>query len=447
MDRRNIMELFDEQKEYLDKRVAEGIEKNRKGKVKIKVTDGFGKALPNVEIKVRQTNHEFRFGANIFMLDQLESEQKNERYKQYFVDVFNMATLPFYWKDTEPKQYKTRYSKDSEKVYRRPPIDLCMEFCAHNGVEPREHALAYDLQFPDWLKGKSDLQVKRELERRYAEISSRYANDINTIEVTNETFWDNGVTDFYKAPDFVEWCFKTAEKYFPKNQLGINDATWVWETPCDTTSNYYKLIDKTLKSGARIDAVGLQYHMFNRLEEEYQKTRLILNPKNLYDHLDLYATFDKPLQITEVTVPSYSWKPEDEQIQAEIIERLYSIWFSHPNVEQIIYWNLVDGYAYVSQNDEKTIRESQGNMSLGENYYHGGLLRFDLTPKPAYYTIKELIQKKWRTEENLRSNQNGEVEFSGFYGDYSLDIVNKDGIMSKNIKFSKKGKNNFEIDI
>ena len=27
-----------------------------------------------------------------------------------------------------------------------------------------------------------------------------------------------GKTAFYDAPDFVEWCFKCAEKYFPANQ-------------------------------------------------------------------------------------------------------------------------------------------------------------------------------------------------------------------------------------
>ena len=35
----------------------------------------------------------------------------------------------------------------------------------------------------------------------------------------------------------------------------------------------------------------------------------------------------------------------------------------------------------------------QGDMTSGENYYHGGLLRFDMSEKPAYQVIKELFQK------------------------------------------------------
>jgi hypothetical protein len=109
-------------------------------------------------------------------------------------------------------------------------------------------------------------------------------------------------------------------------------------------------------------------------------------------------------------------------MQAEIIERLYSVWFSHSNVEQIIYWNIVDGYAYVSDPDPEKIKASQGDMTLGENYYYGGLLRFDLSPKPAYFRLKELLQKKWHTEAELVTDENGTAEFRGFFGDYCAKV-------------------------
>ena len=64
-----------------------------------------------LEIKAKQKSHEFRFGANLFMLDELETEEKNEKYKKHFADVFNMATLPFYWDATEPEKEKTRNTK------------------------------------------------------------------------------------------------------------------------------------------------------------------------------------------------------------------------------------------------------------------------------------------------------------------------------------------------
>ena len=163
--------------------------------------------------------------------------------------------------------------------------------------------------------------------------------------------------------------------------------------------------------------------------------------------MDLYSNFEKPLQITEVTVPAYSWAREDEEIQAELIEKLYSIWFSHPNVEQIIYWNLVDGYAHFWDPDPEKIRASQGNMSLGENYYHGGLLRFDMTPKPAYYKIKELLQERWHTEAELVTDENGYAEFRGFYGDYSAVVSSAEGEISAKLSLSKTAENSIAITL
>lgn len=373
------------------------------------------------------------------MIDEFESAEKNELYKKYFADAFNMATLPFYWDALGPERGKTRYAKDSEKVYRRPAVDLCLEFCEKHGMEPREHGLAYEGFFPMWLKDASVTEIKQALEKRYQEISKRYKYKISTIEVTNEMFGWEGRTAFYKESDYVERCFKLAETYFPSNELVINKWTGaVWGDICTPNNKYYLYIERNMLKGARIDAIGMQYHMFYRRDKEYNETRAYYDPQRLHNTMDLFSNFGKPLQITEVTVPAYSNDPEDEAMQAEIIEKLYSVWFSHPNVEQIIYWNLPDGYAAFAP---------QGDMTAGENYYYGGLLRFDMTPKPAYYTIKNLFEKTWHTEAELNSDEDGKANFRGFYGKYDVEL-NVDGkIITKEIRLTKKAKRKFEFEI
>ena len=444
-ERRKILDLFDEQNDYVEEKVSHGIETYRKGDGKIHIIDTNGNPVAGAKIKLNQKSHEFRFGANIFMLDELETPEKNDIYKKHFAEVFNMATLPFYWDALEPERGKPRYAKDSPKVYRRPAPDLCIEFCKEHGIEPREHALAYDHFFPTWLYDAEINEVKAELERRFAEIAERYADKIPTIEVTNEMKHAHGKTKFYDDPDFVEWCFRLAEKYFPNNQLGINESRrFAWCDNCRTSDAYYAYTEAAILKGARIDAIGMQYHLFNKREEEYEKTRQMLNPRLLYAHMDMYSRLGKPLQITEITIPSYSWDPEDEEIQAEMLEKLYSVWFSHPNVEQIIYWNLVDGYAHLWDPDPDKIRASQGDMTLGENYYYGGLLRFDMSPKPAYLKLKELLQKKWHTEAEAVTDADGCTSFRGFYGTYNVEI---DGKTVTEIDLSKKGNNEFIISL
>lgn len=395
-----------------DAGIKEGIEKNRKGNFIVKTS------LPAGEkISVKLKNHKFRFGCNMFMLDEIPDDKvKNETYKEKLKQLFNLATVPFYWDATEPEDGKTRYSADSEKIYRRPPTDLCVEFCRKNGIEPREHALCYDGFFPVWLRGCSDDEVKAHLEKRMSEISSRYADKIPTIEVTNEMFWPSGKTHFYTSPDYMEWCYKTAEKYFPHNTLCINEWAGVWEFHNNPWNNYYVLIENLLLKGCRIDAIGLQYHMFHRAEDYFKNTRKSYNLPWLYKVMDNYATFGKEMQITEVTIPAYTQNEEDENSQADVIEKLYSLWFSYPNVSQIVYWNLADGYAAFT---------TPGNMQDGENYYRGGLLRFDMSEKPAYKRLKHLIKEVWTTDETLLANENGEISFRGFYGEYEITAGDK----------------------
>ena len=107
-NRRQVLELFESQKDFMQDKINHGIEMNRKGYAEIVLKDKEGNMVSDATIKLVQKNHEFKFGANLFMLDEMETAEKNELYKKYFADVFNMATLPFYWDATEPERGKTR---------------------------------------------------------------------------------------------------------------------------------------------------------------------------------------------------------------------------------------------------------------------------------------------------------------------------------------------------
>ncbi len=446
-NRDKILEFFRDENSNWKQKAQEGIEKNRKGNAHITFIDKNGQPVKNITVKAVQKTHEFKFGVNMFMIDGIESEEKTEKYKKYMGDTFNMATLPFYWDGLEPIKGKPRYDKNSPFFYRRPPIDLCLEFCREYGLEPREHAIGYDRFFPEWLYNSTVEEAKAELDAHYKELAERYADRINTIEVTNEMEWNDGRTAFYNEPDFIEWCFKTARKYFKENQLVINEHSWLaWVDRCRATDKYYSYIEANMLKGAPIDAIGMQYHMFNKIEKEYEATRPFYNPENLYRHMDLYAGLGKPLQVTEVTIPAYSNSEYDEAIQAEIVEDLYTIWFSHPAMEQIIYWNFADGYAHVWTSDLEAIHRAQGDMTMGENVYYGGLLRFDMTPKPAYHKLHNLIKNVWHTEADGAAD-NGIFDFRGFFGDYELEIVKDGKTYRKKIKLYSKAENCFNIEI
>ena len=141
-------------------------------------------------------------------------------------------------------------------------------------------------------------------------------------------------------------------------------------------------IERALLKGARIDAIGMQFHMFYRRETEFNNTRDCYDPEHICRVLDTYATLGLPIHITELTIPAYSNEPEDEELQAQIIRNIYSLWFSHPATDGIIYWNLVDGFAHGAV---------PGDMAFGENYYYGGLIRYNFTPKPSYKSVSKRL--------------------------------------------------------
>ena len=81
--RDTALRYFNEQKDIMDLKVKSGIELNRKGSAHINIK---GENLPeNITVEVEQKNHEFKFGANIFMLDEFETEDMTGEKNQLLV--------------------------------------------------------------------------------------------------------------------------------------------------------------------------------------------------------------------------------------------------------------------------------------------------------------------------------------------------------------------------
>ena len=415
--REELLEKFNCFEDETARRVEHGIELYRKGYCRLTLRDREGKPLPGVKIRAKLRSHAFLHGANLFMLGQFESEEKNAKYAELFSKCFNEATLPIYWRDLEPEDGKPRFAADSPAVYRRPPVDLCLDYCEKNRIFPKAHCLTYLNFDPTWLDEYDVSSVRRRFDRRYRELAERYADRIPAWEVVNEVLCNKPgreATPYFADDRLVADSFAAAEKYFPFNELIINEASHIWEPRVFFSykrSAYYLLIEDALRKGSRIDAVGMQFHAFRKPDREASYTESLYNPEQIYRVLDCYSSLGLPIQITEITIPAFYETKEDYDLQAEILRRLYRIWFSHPSVEAAIYWNLPDGYAAFAP---------RGDMSAGENVYRGGLLDFDLNPKPAYDALIDLFRNEWTTDLTVETDGEGRAKFLGFFGDYEI---------------------------
>lgn len=429
LDKKKVRKLWlqdaTEQKEFLDTVVKENIEKYRKGDCKFRFTDENGNILANKKVKINQISHDFKYGANILMLDEFENDELNKKYREEFKKHFNLATVPFYWDALEPEEGKLRFDKNSPKIYRRPAPDLCLEYCEENGIDAKLHCLVYDKFIPEWLPRDNMEKMEELYEKRIKEIAKRYKGKLYEFEVINEVGlereWEYK-SKISEKRDVVEWSFNMARKYLPDETLVINEggSPIYFLGSDDYRSAYFMLCDLALKNGASIDKIGLQHHTFtgstSKTEEEYEKAVMQkinkFNPKFILRALDIISELNLPLEITEVTIPTFGFDKEDEILQADLLEVLYTTFFSHKNVNEVVYWNLPDGCAY----------EIDG---WNENNVKGGLFKKDMSPKESAKRLHYLFNEKWHTDLELETDENGCVNFRGFYGNYVAEIDGK----------------------
>lgn len=409
-------------------RIANGIEKNRKGDAVIRVSDEKGKPVKNYEYTIEQTTHDFLFGANIFMLKGFEKAEENKQFEDFFLTYFNYASVPFYWKTLEPQQGKLRFEATSEKIYRRPPPDVVVDFCQQHGLTMKGHTLVWEHPthgMPDWTP-RDEKAVDALILKRIDEIANRYGSTIKIWDVVNESLQHH---EGYVLPkDYVFESFQKSQQALPMAKLLINEVTsQSWENLRHMNSPYYLQIQNLLCRGAKIDGIGLQFHFFSENLHNKVLAGEAMKPATLLHALDLLEDFRLPLHVTEITIPTIPADQTGEAYQATLTENFYKLWFSHPSVEAITWWNMVDDTAVP-----------------GEDKWKGGFLRRDFSVKPSGAVLDKLINKEWKTF--LKSNAStAEVSFRGFYGKYTVKIKKGTKTITEQIYLRKGASNTFDI--
>ncbi len=382
---------------------AERIETHRKADAVIAVVDADGNPLPGAEVVVEQTRHEFLFGSNICQWCRVGRTSLERAYRERFEELMNLAVVTFNWVAYEPVRGKPA-DRYTEQV---------AEWCKDRGILVKAPALGWNMIHPPWLP--DDAEEIRQLQMaRIDEAVVRFAGLIDRWEVINEATefdrpplgdaWAPKLTAMWRQVgqvEFVRQCFARARQAGPKAVLFINDF--------HTDPAYQRVIEQLVDAeGNRMyDVIGIQSHMHNGRWSN----------RRLWDVCERFARFGVPLHFTEMTILSgeLGWEkaitsgkrwpstPEGEALQAREVVRVYTMLFSHPAVEAVTWWDLSDYHAWQAA--------------------PAGLLRADMTPKPAYRELKRLIRQKWRTKVTLQTGPDGTAAFRGFLGEYKVGVA------------------------
>ncbi|MCS7238273.1 MAG: endo-1,4-beta-xylanase [Thermoguttaceae bacterium] len=378
------------------------IERHRMAEAEIVVEDGAGKPLAGVEIQIEQKRHQFLFGCNIFLWGRIEDSEIQARYLERFAALLNYATLPFYWPMYEPVRGKPNHQY-AEQVAR---------WCKEHGILTKGHPLAWNYADPRWLPENSE-EVLQLLLARIEDCVSRFRGLIDRWDVVNEATHYDRLEMWRRAPritgtwqkvgqvEFVKACFRQARKANKDAVLIINDYR--------IDPAYEKLIEQLVDENGRplYDVIGIQSHMHGG----------VWSTEQIWDVCERFSRFGVPLHFTETTILSGArerpaGKPwlttkEGEEWQAREVERFYTVLFSHPAVEAITWWDFSDFRAWQAA--------------------PAGLVRADMSPKPAYEVLYQLIKGKWWTVKTLKTDDAGRGRFRGFLGDYQVKVTLPDG--------------------
>lgn len=368
--------------------------------LRLQIVDEHGAALAGERVRVEQTGHDFGFGCSAFEL----RPQEPDEHTRLWLDLFNMATLPFYWRWFEP----TPGAPDTERLRH-----LAQGLIEH-GVRIKGHPLLWHTLAPPWMLGKSDTEVIERIRHRITREATDFAGLVEQWDAINETVIlpvfeaeDNAVTRLARARgrrDVVRLAFETARAADPAARLVLNDF--------DLSPAFEEVIEECLDAGLRIDAIGLQTHMHQGYRGEEQIAEVI----------GRFSRFGLPIQLTETTlvsgdlmpahiidlndhvVDSWPSTPEGEARQADELVRHYRTVLAQPAVESLTYWGLGDAGAWLGA--------------------PAGLVRADGSPKPGYDALKELIGGEWWVENRmLCTDDDGVLTLEGFAGEYSLELV------------------------
>jgi GH35 family endo-1,4-beta-xylanase len=409
----------------LAQRIERNIEKNRKGDATITVADADGQAVKEASVELRQQTHEFLFGCNAFVLGQLDTAEKNRKYEEAFVRLFNFATVPFYWEGTEPKQGELRYAEGSRDIWRRPPPDRYIPFARKHGITLKGHPLLWHAYNPPWLPKDAET-LKKLYQKRFAEIAQRCAKDIKIWDVVNESLCSSKSYPLY-TPDraYVAWAFREATPLFrADNLLMINEVNFA-SCSVGEANPYYRQVKQLLAHGVGVKGIGFQFHFFST-DALKGLASPGYAPQKLLDAYDSFAAFKLPLFVTEITLPTPS--ANGQAAQAEWVGNFYKLWFSAPQMAGITWWNLGDGTAV-----------------KGENKALGGLIDEQFDPKESYRTLDRLINQEWKTKMSGKTDSAGNLRFRGFCGKYAVKVTVGGKTQDHSIDLAKGGRNTYSL--
>ncbi|HNW59153.1 MAG TPA: endo-1,4-beta-xylanase [bacterium] len=327
---------------------------------------------------------------------------KHEEFIQRFKELFNFATVTHYIWDSwyehfEPEEgaYNWGVKEDIVRWLEEEQIT----------IQGRPLFWFHPIVTPDWLKNKNLDQLKRYVEKHTRDVVGHYGDRVRQWEVVNEYHdWANIHNHTpEETVEIVRLACDTTRAVNPRVVRILNNcAPWAeyaaWghmarqkEPAGRPLRSPHRFIQDLVEAGVEFDVLGIQVYFPHR------------DLSDIVRMLERFEQFGKPIYITELgatsgpsaemvasgkmTLPAepYEWhRPWDEELQADWLEQVYTLYYSRPAIRAVNWYDFADFRTHI---------------------LNGGLIREDGSPKRSYTRLETLLQSWNRRPHSERTGQ------------------------------------------
>jgi len=361
-----------EKEHVLMARLESDIRNWRQRDLTVRVLDAEGGRVEGAEVEIVQTQHEFLFGCNAFALGQWGNERKNRLYEDALTHLFNLVTVPLYWSAIEPRQGRREFDT----------LDRMLRWAEKKNLSVKGDPLLLEETVPRWAAEMAPGGAREAAESHVCGLVARYADRVDWWDVLTPVQGDIRVGPAAVSSDeVVRWAASAG----PKGGLILHDPD----------------ARRLAQRAAALQAAGLPVAGVGVLAHQHAGAWPVDLVRRTLDEAAAARTprgdAGLPVHVSAITILG---GPDQETEQAEAVRRFYTEAFARPEVASISWWDLSDAFAW--QNAP------------------GGLLRADLSPKPAYEALNRLINHLWRTDAAGRTGEDGRVAVRAFFGSYRI---------------------------
>lgn len=359
------------------------IEKYRKEDVTLTIRDAQGNPVPDAEIEVKQIENDFIFGVAICNDEilNLDTSTDGGKIQNEIIDSFNTGVCGLEMK-----------SRDINIDGGANGIKMTNEFF-RRGKRMKGHTLMWDsdylMNFISETGDRKDLSYEEIYRRVYDYVmlvAYMFRGKMAHWDVLNEPHDSNFIRTTYGTRLYAD-IFNAVHEIDPEAKLYVNETGIAGKDKgmSDRVPALVDIVRGMQEEGAHIDGIGIQAHCVN-----YHY------PQGLYRQLDECAQIVDEVAITEYDFYNENMDYADEHLRDSLLAT-----FSHPKGSAFILW----GYWDVA------------HWRKCAAFYDT-----EWNEKPAKAVWDKMVKEEFKTNLNLKTDQNGKADFRGFHGDYEITV-------------------------